>query len=157
MPEPSALVLIALTTLFFARVLGQALVAFAGVTWLPPMEAWHAGLLPYPVLLPVQVLILLLQVKLDIDAARATVLLAKPRPGLGHVLRAVSYAYAATMIVRYGVTRMHAIPVVFHLVLAAYLCVLGQLASSERPGVRVPRTRPSILAVALCVWATTGG
>jgi hypothetical protein len=140
MPEPGALVLIALTALFFARVLGQALVAFAGVSWLPPMEAWYSGLLPYPVLLPVQVLILLLQVKLDIDVVRATGLLARPRPGLGHVLRAVGCAYAGAMIVRYAVTHGHAIPVVFHLVLAAYLLALGRLAPGERPGVRVPRT-----------------
>ncbi|PYO37218.1 MAG: hypothetical protein DMD86_03345 [Candidatus Rokuibacteriota bacterium] len=50
--------LVALTALFAARVLGQALVAFLDVPLLPPMSAWYSGLLPYPILLPTQLLIL---------------------------------------------------------------------------------------------------
>ena len=52
-----ALLLWMLSLLFGARVLGQALVEFAGVTWLPAMEAWYSGLVPYGVLLPAQMLI----------------------------------------------------------------------------------------------------
>lgn len=130
-----ALLLWALTVLFLARVLGQALVAFAGVTWLPSMDAWHSGLLPYPVLLPLQIVILLVQVTLNVDAARDAGWLWTPRPALGRVLRRVSYAYALAMLVRYVVTGTHAIPVSFHLVLASYVFVLAR--SLSRAGATV--------------------
>jgi hypothetical protein len=40
-----------LTFLFAGRVLGQALVAFVGVSWLPAMKQWFSGVIPYPTLL----------------------------------------------------------------------------------------------------------
>jgi hypothetical protein len=116
----------ALTTLFLARVLGQALVAFAGVTWLPSMDAWYSGLLPYPALLPLQIVIVLVQLALNIEAVRRTGWLRTPRPALGRALRHLSYAYALAMLVRYVVTGTHVIPVAFHLVLASYLLVLAR-------------------------------
>ena len=61
----AAVMLVALTLLFALRVAGQALVAFFDVGWLPPMEAWYSGLLPYPILLPTQLAILAVQVTLD--------------------------------------------------------------------------------------------
>ena len=122
-----------LTVLFAGRVLGQALVAFAGVTWLPAMDAWYSGLLPYPVLLPAQILILLVQVKLNLDARRGRGLFARPRPRLGRTVKVVSYFYAAAMLARYVLTGTHAIPVAFHLVLAAYLFLLGRRASEAKP------------------------
>ena len=57
--------LVALTALFAARVLGQALVAFLDVPLLPPMSAWYSGLLPYPILLPTQLLILADQLRIE--------------------------------------------------------------------------------------------
>jgi len=52
--------LIALLFLFCLRVIGQILVAFFNVSFLPPMEEWFSVLLPYPALLTSQILILLL-------------------------------------------------------------------------------------------------
>jgi hypothetical protein len=46
--------------LFFARVVGQLEVLLLAPDWLPPMDAWYSGLLPYPVLLPVQIALLML-------------------------------------------------------------------------------------------------
>lgn len=43
-----------LLALFALRVAGQALVAFSDVRFLPPMQAWYSGLMPYPYLLPSQ-------------------------------------------------------------------------------------------------------
>ena len=40
------------------RVLGQALVVFFDATFLPPMEEWYSGLLPYPYLLVSQFIII---------------------------------------------------------------------------------------------------
>ena len=75
-----------LTTLLFLfclRVLGQVLVAFFGVTFLPPMEAWFSGLLPYPELLTSQILIILLYGKICLDFARGRGYFVTPRPRLG--------------------------------------------------------------------------
>jgi hypothetical protein len=52
-----AVVLWVLALLFFFRVLGQALVAVFDSGFLPPMKEWYSGLLPYPILLPIQVMI----------------------------------------------------------------------------------------------------
>lgn len=46
------------------------LVAFFGVTFLPPMQEWYSGLIPYPVLLPIQGLIILLLIKICSDFSR---------------------------------------------------------------------------------------
>ncbi|MEB3223345.1 MAG: hypothetical protein VKS61_14815 [Candidatus Sericytochromatia bacterium] len=126
-----------LSALFLARVLGQMAVAFAGVTWLPPMPEWYSGLLPYPVLLPTQWLILSLMLHLNRQATRqqgwATVL----RPRLGRGLLAFAALYAGGMVVRYVVSgELHperrwwppgSIPIVFHLVLARYLAVVASV------------------------------
>ena len=133
-----AIVLTALTALFFARVAGQALVAFAGVPWLPPMDAWYSGLLPYPLLLPTQVLILGVQLVINRGVWRGAGVLASPHPRLGHALRGFSYVYALAMLVRWIVTHTHGIPIVFHWVLAAYLFTLGSFLARE---CAVPRLR----------------
>jgi hypothetical protein len=123
-----------LALLFLARVAGQALVAFAGVTWLPPMASWYSGLLPYALLLPAQILVLIVQLALAIDARRGRGLFSRPRPRLGRRLRIISYVYAGAMLFRYIVTQTDGIPVAFHLVLATYLYVLGRLLVPEVTG-----------------------
>src|SRR5258706_8134166 len=55
---------------FVARVAGQVLVAFLDVRWLPPMEAWMSGLMPYRYLLPAQILIIGLYAKICLDFTR---------------------------------------------------------------------------------------
>lgn len=123
----SAVVLCVLTALFAARVLGQALVAFLAVPWLPPMEAWFSGLVRYPVLLTIQVVILVVQAVIDRDVWRGHGFFACRRPRTGRWLQWLACAYALSMIVRYVVTRTHLIPIVFHWVLAVYLFTLGQM------------------------------
>ncbi|HEU5261964.1 MAG TPA: hypothetical protein VFU41_11150 [Gemmatimonadales bacterium] len=65
-----ATVLWSLLFLFVLRVLGQALVAAFEVPFLPPMTKWYSGVIPYPILLPVQVLIILLLAKVATDFTR---------------------------------------------------------------------------------------
>jgi hypothetical protein len=127
-----AILLTVLTALFLARVAGQALAALAGVPWLPPMEAWHSGLLPYPLLVVTQVAILSAQVTVDWRMWRGGGWLATPRPRLGRGLRAVAWIYALAMLLRWLLTRTHAIPIAFHWVLAAYLLTLGCAVSAAR-------------------------
>ena len=57
-PSAHGAVLALLTLLFFFRVLGQALVVFFSLSWLPSNEQWASGLVPYPILLTVQVVML---------------------------------------------------------------------------------------------------
>jgi hypothetical protein len=76
-------VLIALLFLFCIRVLGQILVAFFRVTFLPPMEEWFSGLLPYPELLTTQIPIIVLYGKICLDFVRGSGFFVTPRRRLG--------------------------------------------------------------------------
>ena len=130
-----AIWLTALAFAFLLRVLGQALVAFFGVDFLPPMEQWYSGLMPYPLLLPTQVMILGLQAKISVDIWRGAGRLARCRPMGGRVLLWFSVVYALAMVVRYALTMYFhperrwfdgTIPIFFHWVLATYLFLLGR-------------------------------
>jgi hypothetical protein len=135
-------VLTALTVLFFARVAGEAAVAFLGVPWLPPMGAWDSGLVPYPLLLAAQILILATQATIDWQVGRGAGRLASGGPRAGRRLRVFACVYAAAMLVRWLLTHTHGIPIVFHWVLAAYLFTLG--SHYVRSDVSAGRRLPSI-------------
>lgn len=127
--------LLALLTLLFAlRVLGQALVAFVGVAWLPVMEQWFSGLIPYPTLLIIQLLMLMLMVKITGEVWRGKGTFAIRRPHWWQFLMKFSAVYAGVMVLRYVLTMtLHperrwlgdVIPVIFHFVLAGFIFVLG--------------------------------
>ena len=137
-----AIWLSAILVLFCFRVVGQMLVAFAGVTFLPPMEEWYSGLLPYPYLLPTQFVIIFLFGKICLDLYRADGLFAFPRRRLGIFLRAFGTIYLVVMVIRYAI-RMSlyplerwtggSIPVFFHWVLAAYLLVWASFNMLDVP------------------------
>ena len=130
-----AVLLGVLSLAFAARVLGQLLVAVFDVKFLPPMEAWYSGLIPYPALLAIQLVILAVQLEISrelwVGARAASV----PRPIAGRALAWISVVYFLTMVGRYLVTSVvlpeagrfgDTIPIVFHWVLAAYLWVLSR-------------------------------
>jgi hypothetical protein len=143
----SAIVLCVLTALFGIRVAGQALVAFLDVAWLPAMDAWYSGLLPYAVLLPIQITTLLVQAVVDRDVWRGRGFFAHPRPRAGSALRWCACVYALAMVVRYAITRSHPIPIVFHWVLAAYLFTLGRFMSGSASIGALARREQGQLAV----------
>jgi hypothetical protein len=134
-----AIVLWLLTALFFLRVLGQVLVALFAVSFLPSMPAWYSGLLPYPLLLPTQLVILIGQITIDVGFSRGRGVWVAPRPRIGRALRWFSYVYSSAMLVRLVVTRSHPIPIVFHWVLAAYLFTLGHFHGRAIPDVEPAR------------------
>lgn len=116
--------------LFIGRVTGQVLVAVAGVEWLPPMEHWYSGLLPYPILLPLQILIIALMFWIVRDFARGHGYFVRPNPRAGRIIRALSILYFASMVLRYVLTMWWhpelrwltgTIPIWFHMVLASFL------------------------------------
>ena len=138
--QTTAIVSSLLAFAFLLRVLGQALVAFFHVDFLPPMAEWYSGLLPYPLLLPIQLLILAAQAKIAHDLWRGKGFFAVQRPRAGRILCRVSYVYFAAMLLRYVVMMwiyperrwLHGtIPIFFHWVLAAYLFALGKYYRSS--------------------------
>lgn len=123
--------------LFLLRVAGQVLVARRAPAWLPPMAQWHQ--VPYGVLLPAQLVLLVLMGWIAVDLSRGDGFFARPRPGIGQALVWLSYGYAAVMAVRYGIRMRRqpdqrwaggAIPIVFHFVLAAFAFTLGSYHAS---------------------------
>jgi hypothetical protein len=121
----TATVLWSLLLLFFLRVLGQLLVVAGLAPWLPPMEAWYSGLLPYGPLLVSQGAILALYGKACLDVTRGRGYFAARRPRLGRGLLIFGALYVAAMVVRWAAGVGPMIPIYFHFVLAAFLLVLG--------------------------------
>jgi hypothetical protein len=129
-----ALVLAALTLLFAGRVLGQVVALFE-VRFLPAFEQWYSSLVPYWVLLPSQLLLLVLMLAIVRDFARGQGFFVALAPRTGVILVRLSYVYALAMAVRYVATMaLHpelryftgTIPIWFHFVLAAFLYTLGR-------------------------------
>jgi hypothetical protein len=123
--------------LFALRVGGQLLVLRRAPRWLPPMEQWN--LVPYRLLLPIQLVFLAVMGWIAFDLSRGTGLFARPRPALGPPLLWGSYLYAGVMAGRYAVRMRRrpdqrwfggAIPIVFHFVLAAFALALGTYHAS---------------------------
>lgn len=125
-------VLWALTVMFVLRVAGQVLVAVRAPGWLPPMEQWN--LLPYPILLPIQLVFIAAMAWIDVAFGRGEGVPVRGGHDFGVFLIVFSALYATSMLIRY-VVRMHrrprerwfggTIPIVFHLVLATYLYAIG--------------------------------
>jgi hypothetical protein len=124
--------------LFVLRVIGQMLVAFLGVSFLPPMAEWYSGLMSYPILLPVQWVIVVLLSAICIDVTRGRGAFARPNRRVGTFLAWFSAIYFASMVARYAITMtihperrwLHdTIPIWFHMVLASYLFILSRYNS----------------------------
>ena len=133
-PQRLAPLLWMLLGLFVLRVTGQALVAFFGVGFLPPMQQWYSGLMPYEYLLPSQIFIIVLMVRICIDFARGTGFFVTPRRFFAAPWLYFGYLYLAVMVVRYPVQMvLHpesrwfggTIPIFFHWVLAAFVIAVG--------------------------------
>src|ERR1700730_5787742 len=131
----STAVLWACIGLFFARVVGQIEVPLGGVPWLPAMQAWYSGILPYPLLLPIQIALLMLMGVLAIRT-RAPRRRTEAADRTAKIFRILALLYVAGMAVRlilivrlYGKDYyLHgAIPVAFHWVLALFVLVWARL------------------------------
>lgn len=121
-----------LTVLFIMRVVGQVIVAIRPQSWLPPMWQWN--LIPYLILLPIQLVFIAVMVWINLAFSNGTGIALVKNPALGKFLIGFSAVYALVMAIRY-VVRMRrrrdqrwfggTIPIVFHFVLAAYVYLLG--------------------------------
>lgn len=123
-----------LLALFFCRVAGQLMVAMGWQGFLPPMEEWYSGLMPYRWLLPSQIAILCLCVKICLDLTRRRGFFFDPKAFMGRWLGVFGSFYFLAMVIRY-VLRMAVhpeerwfggtIPIFFHWVLASFVLLLG--------------------------------
>jgi hypothetical protein len=111
------------------------------------MEEWSSGLLPYPILLPTQLLIIAICTIVCWDFTRGEGYFVQTKPLFGHGVLWFGYVYLAAMILRY-IIRMSlypearwfggTIPIFFHWVLASFIIAFGQyhrdrLTQSSRP------------------------
>ena len=119
--------------------LGLALfwLAAMAASFLPPFERWYSGLLPYSLLLPAQIALNVLMLKIVADFARRDGYFVRLKPRTGVVLQVLAGIYALFMVVRYVLTMaLHpelrwftgTIPIWFHFVLAAFIFTLGRYA-----------------------------
>jgi hypothetical protein len=140
-----ALLLWSCIALFAARVIGQFEVLVAAPAWLPDMDAWYSGLLPYHLLLPAQIALLMIMAVVAWNRRVRTGRFAMARPAVARLLRGLALLYFLVMALRLGLdVRAHgaefwragAIPVAFHWVLALFLLV------SARPSLEVRTLGP---------------
>lgn len=120
---------------FIVRVGGQMMVAMGVTTGiLPPMDEWHSGLIPYPLLVVLQLMIILLYGKICIAFSIGEGFWVNARRGLGKGLLIFGSVYAAGMLLRYIIRMIifpeqrwfgGAIPIFFHWVLALFLLIVG--------------------------------
>ena len=120
----TSFILSILLFLFFLRVIGQMIVVIWSPAFLPPMEAWYSGLMPYRFLLPSQILILVLFMNIAFDLYRGHGFWFRPKKHMGIGLLIFGTLYFVGMIVRFTIQGI-SIPVVFHWILASYLLILG--------------------------------
>ena len=123
-----------LLALFTGRVLGQLAVALDLAPFLPPMDEWQSGLLPYPVLLAAQFVLLAVLGTICWQFSRGRGWFVRAPRWLGTPLWIAGWIYAASMVARYAVWMAirpeerwtgDLIPVVFHIVLASFLLVVA--------------------------------
>lgn len=122
------------TLLLIGRVLGQLIVLLYAPRWLPPMEQWQSGLLPYPVLLASQAVVLTFMILICRDFVRGSGFFIAPHPRGGVFSVGFACVYFAGMVVRYVVRMTRhpdqrwlggTIPIVFHAFVAAFLFTWG--------------------------------
>lgn len=129
-----AAILWVLLFLFILRVLGQLLVSIGWGTFLPPMDEWYSGVVPYPRLLVSQIIIIILFSKVCLDLTKGRGFFSIPNQKLGSGLLFFGTVYLLVMIIRYAL-RMSlypterwvggCIPIFFHWILAAFILLVG--------------------------------
>ena len=121
----------ALAGLFVLRVLAQLILAIHPLAFLPPFQAWHGAVLPYPLLVASQVAIMLV---LGSVLWRVRTDAISPRPWKYRMCFTLGGIYFAFMAFRLlaGLTFLaenpwfsKSLPAFFHVVLATFVLMLG--------------------------------
>jgi hypothetical protein len=90
------------------------------------MERWYSGLLPYEYLLPSQILIIALMLKICADFTRLRGYFYEPKRFFARPWLIFGYVYLAAMLLRAVLVMDRPIPIIFHWVLAAFILVVGE-------------------------------
>jgi len=144
----AAVLLWACIALFVARVVGQFEALVLTPEWLPGMDAWYSGLLPYYLLLPAQIMLLMIMAVVAWNRRVRTGRFAAARPRLAGALRIFAGLYFVVMALRLGVNilgngadfwRAGAIPVTFHWVLALFVLISARASpyAADLAGLRI--------------------
>ena len=122
-----------LCILFSVRVAAQPLALAGGATGLPSFDAWHSGVVPYPVLLATQLLILGAMVWTTRRISNGAI---GPHRSIGLWLTIFGWSYLTLMAARLvlGLTLLsdqhwfaRPLPTLFHLVLASYVLLVARV------------------------------
>lgn len=128
-------ILLFLLFLFILRVIGQIFVVLNLVDFLPPMEKWQSGLLPYKYLLASQIIIIIFYGKICLDFSKGKGFFVVPSKKLGKGFLIFGTVYFISMVTRYILqvtiypeTRWFdgTIPIFLHFVLATFLILVGK-------------------------------
>lgn len=118
--------------LFALRVIGQIEVVLLSPSWLPPFRAWESGLVPYSLLLPIQILLIAWMAIVATDHWRGSGRFWVTQQATRNRLRVASGAYFAVIMLRlvitaatppHTLTERGLIPVIAHWDLAAFICL----------------------------------
>ncbi len=136
--------------LFVMRVVGQIEVRLLAPPWLPRFSAWESGLIPYPLLLPLQVMLVAWMAAIASGHRRGSGPFWVASPRVKKRLRALAILYASAMLVRLVVTASRPphslidrglIPILAHWDLAVFLWLVG---STPAPAVEHSIANPSL-------------
>jgi len=117
-------------SLFFVRVLGQIEVVLLAPAWLPPFRAWESGLIPYSLLLPIQIVLVAWMAVIGADNCRGSGQFWVTQQTTRRRLKAVAALYFGLMVLRLAITAARPphflaerglIPVIAHWDLAAFI------------------------------------
>jgi hypothetical protein len=128
-------------SLFVVRVIGQIEVLLWSPPWLPPFRAWESGLIPYSVLLPIQVVLVAWMAIVATDHRRGSGYFWVTNRSTRRRLKFIAGIYFAVMLLRLvftAATPPHTllerglIPVIAHWDLAAFIYLTAYTPTSYR-------------------------
>lgn len=131
--------------IFLTRVIGQIEALLLAPSWLPPFSAWESGLVPYPVLLPLQLLIVAWMAAIASDHARGSGPMWVERLRVRKRLNAFALLYASVMLVRlvvtvaippHSVVDRGLIPILAHWDLAGFIALVARTPNQSNDGTR---------------------
>jgi hypothetical protein len=117
-------------SIFVVRVIAQIEVVLLSPPWLPPFRAWESGLIPYALLLPIQILLIAWMAIIAADQWRDTGSFWVTRRSTRRRLKVVAGTYFAVMWLRLVITaaipphtllERGLIPIIAHWDLAAFI------------------------------------
>jgi hypothetical protein len=117
-------------SLFLVRVVGQIEVVLLSPSWLPPFRAWESGLIPYSLLLPIQIVLIAWMTIVATDHWRCSGYFWVTHRSTRRRLKIIAGIYFAVMLLRLVITvatpphtllERGLIPVIAHWDLAAFI------------------------------------